>query len=161
MSDALALRTIVTTGWRARVRAGVRLAAVIALALSLVGLFVEDHRACEIAYHPAKPHVWGPTRAIATDLTPRPFILLGLAIAAQLVAHRRRLAAAIVIGPLSAFVALSALMAIAFIHGRAHTITDVQLAAPALLAAAALGLAQLLVEPWLALAERRARTAPV
>lgn len=151
------VRAIVTTGWRARVRLAVRLAVIAALVLGAIGLVVEDHAPCRIAYHPAQPHVWGEPRAITEDLTPRPFVLLALAVVLQLVAHRRRLVASIVAGPVAAAAALSALLAIVWIHARAHTITGVSLAAPALLAAAALGLSQLLVEPWLALAERRAR----
>ena len=133
-----------------RLRLAVRLALAALLVAGLAGIATETHRPCFSLYHPGVEHAFGAERAITADFPLLPLILLGLAAAAQLVAPRLRPLLASGLGLAAAGAALTALMSLAWIHARAHTIGDLELAAPALLAAAALGLTTPLIELWLA-----------
>lgn len=152
------LRSIATTGWRASVRGAVRLALIGCAAIAIVGLVIERHRPCGSDYHPGAMHEWGTPRRIVDDLGWAPLALVALVVVAQAIAHRGRVVASTLLGPIAALVALGVLMTLVRIHGRGHTLETTFVADAALLGVAALGLLQLAVEPWLALAELRSRS---
>lgn len=152
------LRLIRATGVRARVRAGVRLALGVAIVLATLGVATETHRVCT-RWHQTSPHEWGPRHHVLADLGPWPFVVLAALGGLQWWAHRRRLIVGVVAAVVSAALAFGLLLAYALAHFLDHVDGAGPLVPIGLVGAFLLAAAQLVVEPVVAVLERRALAA--
>ncbi|MBK9035028.1 MAG: hypothetical protein IPL61_27820 [Myxococcales bacterium] len=156
------LRLIDTTGIRKRVRDGVRIALGVAILLAALGFATETHRVCT-RWHQTSPHEWSSAHHVLADLGPWPFVVLVGVVGLQWWAHRRRLIVGVVAAVGSAALAFGLLLAYALAHFLDHVDGAGPLVPIGLVGAFLLAAAQLVVEPVVAVLERRAlaRTDPV
>lgn len=152
------LTDMIPTGTRKKVRDGVRVAILVAMALTVVGLLLESHRACARWDHESSGHAWGPTHRYLGEAGIWPLVVIAVIALGQWWAHVGGMALSVVLAVVDLVLAAVVLIAFAITHLLSHveflgpgaTMLSIGLSAGMLLT-----LAQLVVEPWVAIAERR------
>jgi len=141
-------------GGRARIRRAVRWLSVGLLGLSMLMMIVEPHRVCH-DWGSCGASSWSETHTYVTDLSVVPLVLLGLAIALQLVGVGRRLLAALI----TALGSMALAFVTAVLAALSHLLSSVEggeVAVVSALVATAVALLQLVLEPVLVIGQRRA-----
>ncbi|MBK9035029.1 MAG: hypothetical protein IPL61_27825 [Myxococcales bacterium] len=146
------LRDLTLTGGRRVARTGLRMTIIALAGVTAVAIGIEQHAACP-SLGDCDPSDYGPPHAVYSDTGPAPIVILGILGILQAVAHRRRMMAGILAGLGSLVAAVVALGIVAV----AHLLSFVEGgdgSAFGGLALVLLSLAQVIVEPLLARAER-------
>ena len=160
------LADMILTGTRKKARDGLRIAILVSVAMTVIGLLLERHHACPRWDHDSPGHAWGPTHRFLSEAGVWPLVVLAVIALGQWWAHVGGMALSVVLAVID--LVLAAVVLIAFTI--THLLSHVESVGPGaaflsigLSAGMLLTLAQVVVEPWVAIAERRVleRSEPV